>query len=230
MSKAIVFDVDETIGSFTQLFILWKIINKYFEKNNIYNNLINTQFLFNLLLDNFPLFLRSNIVDIFQYILKEKQQNKIEKVILYTNNQISKEWINYIVKYIEYKLDDKIFDVIICSYKINNQIIEPERTTYEKTYMDLIKISNLTNYKICFVDDLIHKKMIHPCIYYILVPAYFYYYSLNNFLEIFCNLIDINNVHFTEYINKSYKKYFFEKKINISSNDLFTKIKYFTNA
>lgn len=230
MSKAIVFDVDETIGSFTQLFILWKIINKYFEKNNIYNNLINTQFLFNLLLDNFPLFLRTNIVDIFQYILKEKQQNKIEKVILYTNNQISKEWINYIVKYIEYKLDDKIFDVIICSYKINNQIIEPERTTYEKTYMDLIKISNLTNYKICFVDDLIHKKMIHPCIYYILVPAYFYYYSLNNFLEIFCNLIDINNVHFTEYINKSYKKYFFEKKINISSNDLFTKIKYFTNA
>ena len=230
MSKAIVFDVDETIGSFTQLFILWKIINKYFEKNNIYNNLINTQFLFNLLLDNFPLFLRSNIVDIFQYILKEKQQNKIEKVILYTNNQISKEWINYIVKYIEYKLDDKIFDVIICSYKINNQIIEPERTTYEKTYMDLIKISNLTNYKICFVDDLIHKKMIHPCIYYILVPAYFYYYSLNNFLEIFCNLIDINNVHFTEYINKSYKKIFFEKKINISSNDLFTKIKYFTNA
>jgi hypothetical protein len=96
--------------------------------------------------------------------------------------------------------------------------------------MDLIKISNLTNYKICFVDDLIHKKMIHPCIYYILVPAYFYYYSLNNFLEIFCNLIDINNVHFTEYINKSYKKYFFEKKINISSNELFTKIKYFTNA
>jgi hypothetical protein len=230
MSKAIVFDVDETIGSFTQLFILWKIINKYFEKNNIYNNLINTQFLFNLLLDNFPLFLRTNIVDIFQYILKEKQQNKIEKVILYTNNQISKEWINYIVKYIEYKLDDKIFDVIICSYKINNQIIEPLRTTYEKTYMDLIKISNLTNYKICFVDDLIHKKMIHPCIYYILVPAYFYYYSLNNFLEIFCNLIDINNVHFTEYINKSYKKYFFEKKINISSNELFTKIKYFTNA
>jgi hypothetical protein len=230
MSKAIVFDVDETIGSFTQLFILWKIINKYFEKNNIYNNLINSQFLFNLLLDNFPLFLRTNIVDIFQYILKEKQQNKIEKVILYTNNQISKEWINYIVKYIEYKLDDKIFDVIICSYKINNQIIEPERTTYEKTYMDLIKISNLTNYKICFVDDLIHKKMIHPCIYYILVPAYFYYYSLNKFLEIFCNLIDINNVHFTEYINKSYKKYFFEKKINISSNQLFTKIKYFTNA
>jgi len=230
MSKAIVFDVDETIGSFTQLFILWKIINKYFEKNNIYNNLINTQFLFNLLLDNFPLFLRTNIVDIFQYILKEKQQNKIEKVILYTNNQISKEWINYIVKYIEYKLDNNIFDVIICSYKINNQIIEPLRTTYEKTYMDLIKISNLTNYKICFVDDLIHKKMIHPCIYYILVPAYFYYYSLNNFLEIFCNLIDINNVHFTEYINKSYKKYFFEKKINISSNELFTKIKYFTNA
>ena len=230
MSKAIVFDVDETIGSFTQLFILWKIINRYFEKNNIYNNLINTQILFNLLLDNFPLYLRTNIIDILQYILKEKGQNKVHKVILYTNNQISKQWINYIVKYIEYKLDKQIFDIIICSYKINNQIIEPERTTYEKTHTDLIKISNLTNYKICFVDDLIHKKMIHPRIYYILVPAYFYYYSLNNFLKIFCNLIDINNEDFTEYINKSYKKYFFEKKINISSSTLFNKLKYFINT
>jgi len=230
MSKAVVFDVDETLGSFTQLFILWKIINKYFEKNDIYKNLINTQFLFNLLLDNFPLYLRTNIFDIFQYILKEKEQNKIQKVIIYTNNQISREWINYIVKYIEYKLDKKIFDNIICSYKINNQIIEPKRTTHEKTYMDIVNISNLFNYKICFVDDLIHKKMIHPCIYYILVPAYFYYYSLPTFLETFCNLIHLNNEHFTEYVNKGYKKYFFEKKNNISSSELFEKIKYFTTT
>ena len=55
--KSIVFDIDETLGSFTQLYILWKIINKYFKKYNIYTSFINTQVLFNLILDNFSLYL-----------------------------------------------------------------------------------------------------------------------------------------------------------------------------
>ena len=138
--KAIVFDVDETLGSFTQLFIVWKILNKYLQKNNLLPNLIHTQLLFDFLLDIFPLYLRPKILNVFQYLAEQKQQGNIQKVILFTNNQISKEWIQWIAKYIENKVRMKIFDKIIYAYKIKNHFVESERSSHEKLYKDLIKI------------------------------------------------------------------------------------------
>ena len=228
--KSIVFDIDETLGSFTQLYILWKIINKYFKKYNIYTSFINTQVLFNLILDNFSLYLRPNILSVFEYILHEKNKNKINKVCIYTNNQISKEWINYIVKYIEYKLHNKIFDKIIYAYKIKNHFVEYDRTSNEKIYKDLITIGNLTNYKICFVDDLIHKKMIHSNVFYIHVPPYSYFYSLPTIIDILHTCIKLPKHHLNSFINIEFNKYLFDVPSPTIPFDLLNKIKQFTNT
>ena len=228
--KAIVFDIDETIGSFIQLYILWKIINKYFKKYNIYTNFINTQILFNLILDNFPLYLRPNILNVFEYILHEKNKNNINKVFIYTNNQVSKEWINYIAKYIEYKLHDKIFDKIIYAYKIKNHVVEFNRTSNEKIYQDLIKIGNLQNYKICFIDDLIHNKMIHSNVYYIHIPPYSYFYSLKTIVDTLHKRIKLPKSHFFLFINTEFNKYLFDIPTSTLSFDLLHKIKTFTNT
>jgi hypothetical protein len=228
--KSIVFDIDETLGSFTQLYILWKIINKYFKKYNIYTNFINTQILFNLLLDNFPLYLRPNILNVFEYILHEKNKNNINKVLIFTNNQVSKEWINYIVKYIEYKLHDKIFDKIIYAHKIKNHIVENNRTSNEKIYQDLIKIGNLQNYKICFIDDLFHKKMFHSNVNYIHIPPYTYFYSLKTIVDTLNKRIKLPKSHFFLFITTEFDKYLFGIPNSTLSFDLLHKIKYFTNT
>lgn len=225
--KAIVFDMDETIGSFIQLYLLWKIINKYLKDYNIYTRFINTQILFNLILDNFPLYLRPNILLVFEYILNEKKKNKIDKVLIYTNNQISKEWINYIAKYIEYKLNNKIFDRIIYAYKIKNHFVEYNRTNNEKIYQDLIKIGNLTNYEICFIDDLIHKKMIHSNVFYINITPYSYFYSLSTIIEKLHKIIKLPKSHFNSFINTEFNKYLFDIPSSAKSFDLLNQIKIF---
>ena len=227
--RAIVFDIDETIGSFTQLYILWKIINKYFEKYNIYTSFIETQILFNLILDNFPFYLRPNILSVFEYILNEKNKKNINKVLIYTNNQISKEWVRYIIKYIEYKLNNKIFDKIIYAYKIKNNFVENNRTSNKKIYHDLIKIGNLSNYRICFIDDLIHKKMIHNNIYYINIPPYYYFYSLSIILDNIHNIIKLPKYHFNSFINIKFNNYLFNITSSNFSFDLLDKINYFIN-
>lgn len=228
--KAIVFDIDETIGSFTQLYILWKIINKYFKQHDIYTSFINTQILFNLILDNFPLYLRPDILVVFEYILHEKNKNKINKVLIYTNNQVSKEWVNYIAKYIEYKLNNKIFDKIIYAYKIKNHFVEKDRSNNQKIYQDLIKIRNLTNYEICFIDDLIHKKMIHKNVFYIHIPPYSYFYSLPTIITILHQCIKLPKGHLNLFINTEFNKYLFDIPSSTVSFDLFSKIKLFSNT
>ena len=228
--KAIVFDIDETIGSFTQLYIIWKIINKYFQKYNVYSSFINTQILFNLILDNFSLYLRPNILSIFEYILNEKKNNHIDKVIIYTNNQISKEWVHFIAKYIEDKLNNKIFDKIVYAYKIKNHFVEHNRTSNKKIYKDLIKICNLKNYKICFIDDLVHPKMIHPNIFYIHIAPYSYFYSLPTILEIIHKIIKLPKQHFNTFINTKFNNYLFNIHSSNLSFDLLTKIKHFVDT
>ena len=56
--KVIVFDLDETLGSFAHLEILWNTLLLY-NQNNI---------LFNDLLDLYPEFIRYGIINILEYV------------------------------------------------------------------------------------------------------------------------------------------------------------------
>ena len=70
--KAIVFDLDETLGDFAYLYTLWQGIKEFIDKKNI-----NLQNIFNELLDLFPEFLRCGILIVLNYIKEKKFTNCI---------------------------------------------------------------------------------------------------------------------------------------------------------
>ncbi len=175
MTTYIVFDLDETIGYFTQFGIIWESIEYLFEDKL-------SQHYFNCVLDLYPNFLRPNILTIFRYLKLKKQHNNNLKILIYTNNQGPKSWCNFIAGYIEYKLKYKLFDQIIYAFKVNGRHIEFKRTTHNKTYMDFKRCVGCNNNdKICFIDDQFHPSMKHKNIYYINIKPYYYDYN-NEFL------------------------------------------------
>lgn len=172
LQKVFVFDFDETLGSFGDLYYLWTaIVNK--------TNNSNFQ-LFKSIMDLYPEFLRYGILVILEFIYYKKKQGKCHKIFLYTNNKCTNDLVNMVIQYISSKIpniinDIPLFDKIIYAFKINNKVIEIDRTTNKKTYDDLIKCTILSkNTEICFMDDTYHSNMIHNKIYYIQPRPYYH--------------------------------------------------------
>jgi hypothetical protein len=165
-SKVIVLDLDETIGDFSDLIVLWKIAQSQTQL---------TQDNFNTIANTFPEFFRMGIFTILEYLSKKKQNHKCNHIYLYTNNKFSPEFPNLIANYVSEKIqaDPPLFDKVICAFKIGDKIIEKDRTETQKSYGDLIKCTMLPkSTEICFVDDYFHKKMNHDKIYYIQPISY----------------------------------------------------------
>lgn len=173
--KVIVLDLDETIGAFSDLAIIFKSTNQ-------------TQN-FNELLDLFPEFLRTGILPILEYLLNKKKQGHCKNIYMYTNNQCQlsqSDWPTMISNYLSYKLktNKPIFDQVICAFKINNRRIEPARTTQQKTHQDFIKCTLLPkSTEICFIDNDYHDKMAHNQVYYIQPKAYHHGLSKNEMMK-----------------------------------------------
>ena len=101
--KIVVFDVDETLGYFTQLGIFWDALNVYYKNfDNGYDN--HKEELFNTLIEIYPEFLRVNILAILNYLKRKKEKGKCKHIMIYTNNHASKEWINLITNYFHKKI------------------------------------------------------------------------------------------------------------------------------
>ena len=96
--KVIVFDMDETLGSFVQLGIFIHILEEH-----IHRTVTSQEF--NLFMDMFPLYQRPNIINILKYLKKEKQQGHCDKIYIYTNNQGPKSWALLIKQYFEDKIN-----------------------------------------------------------------------------------------------------------------------------
>jgi hypothetical protein len=216
-NKIVVFDLDETLGYFSEFGMIWESVLSYVLKNKNKNKKEDQQkeqkeqLLFNSILDLYPEFLRPNIFSILEYVKKQKIKSKCNKLILYTNNQGPTEWAKSIIKYFEMKLNYKLFDQIIAAYKINGKQVEMCRTTYSKTHDDLLKCSKLpANTEICFLDDIYHPGMENDNIYYINVKPYKHDVS---FFEIIKRLIRskivniINENEFKEEISQKLIQY-----------------------
>ena len=167
MKYAIGFDMDETLGFFQQINYLWHLILKL-------NNKINEN-LFKYLLNLYPEFIRPNILEILTYLKIKKLENKCSNIIIYTNNKTSKEWVTLIQNYFNEMINFDLFDRIICAFKINNIIIEKNRTTNNKTFEDLIKCSFLdSKSKICYIDDKYYPDLNKNNLIYIKVKEYYH--------------------------------------------------------
>ena len=167
-SKIIVFDLDETLGSFSQLYALSDSIHQ------IYNETLPSNHLFKLI-DTFPGFLRPNILRILKKLVNAREKGKCLAIVLYTNNQGPKKWAQDIVDYFAYKLKKPVFDYVIHAYKANGQRVEPLRTTHDKNYEDLLNCLGMPNEtQVCFIDDQFHTLSVHPNVSYIPVDPYVY--------------------------------------------------------
>ena len=60
INYVMVFDLDETLGHFSQLYVFWSLLINYINNSN--------ELIFFKLLDSFPKFLRPNILNILKNI------------------------------------------------------------------------------------------------------------------------------------------------------------------
>jgi len=184
MNKIVVFDMDETLGYFVEFGMLWDALLQYRPQPTHKLG----QHEFNIILDLYPEFIRPNILSILHYLKHKKMAKECNKVMIYTNNQGPRQWIQYIKEYFETKIKYKLFDQIIGAFKVNGKRIEMCRTTYEKTLPDFIKCTNAPkNADICFLDDVYHPKMIYDNVYYIKVNPYVHDLSIDEMLRRFIN-------------------------------------------
>lgn len=164
IDKVIVWDMDETIGSFVTLS----------EPVNLLETLLGrqlTQKEFKQVIEIFKEVLRPNIIDVLTYI-KENQDNSVKNV-LYTNNNGPEWWCDGIVAYLNSKVGCKVFDSVIRAWEVDGVIIEPERTSHLKTYEDLVKCLNVKEIRsVCFIDDQDHPLHSHSRVTSYKIPEY----------------------------------------------------------
>jgi len=164
--KIVAFDLDETLGYFTQISIFWDALENFYG-HNLFNDM------FFELMDVFPEVFRPNILNILDFLHKKQQRKACYKIFIYTNNQAPKSWVTMLSEYMNKKLGYKIFDYIIAAYKIRGKQIEPKRTSHDKSVTDLIRCTNIpANTEICFIDDLYHPLMDKDNVYYINIKPY----------------------------------------------------------
>lgn len=159
--KYIVFDLDETLGYFKQIYYLFSIINKVDSSVKI------TQEIFDSILDLCPEVLRPNILDVLLY-LKSKKEELTTYIIIYTNNKNPK-WTNLIINYITAKIScSNFFDKII-----GNSKQETCRETNEKNLDDLFRCLDFNSgSRICYIDNEYFKGMQSKYTYYLKLDNY----------------------------------------------------------
>jgi len=166
--KIVVFDLDETLGHFTELGYFCEGLE------NILGIALTNEDMITLI-DIYPEFLRPNILTILIYLKKLKSRNICDKVMIYTNNQGPSSWSDSIKTYFEDKLNYKLFDRVILAFKIGNRQIEINRTSHDKKVSDFFKCTKLPiDSDICFIDDRYHPEMTGDNVYYIQVKPYEY--------------------------------------------------------
>ena len=231
-NNVIIFDLDETLGYFVEFGIFIECLEEYYKKK------INNEEFFKIL-DLYPEFIRPYMLSILKYISIKKEEKKCYKVMIYTNNQGERTWVENIKNYFEYKLNNKLFDKIIAAFKVDGKQIELNRTSHNKSVNDLFRCVKLQkNVKICFIDDQYHEEMINEQVFYIKVKRYLYNLDFNEMIERYINSHKLIDTNFIKEMNFLYKKYNFkvmnkdddEYKIDeIVSKKLFSHIKKFLN-
>lgn len=173
MSKnVVVFDLDETLGYFSELGTFYDILRHYYKKKHLLNSLF----------DLYPEIFRPQIFEIIKTVKKMKNT----KLIIYTNNQGPKTWAKSIMSYFEHKLGFKVFDHIVHAFKIGDKQIEMCRTSHDKSHDDFLKCTKIRDTcNIFFIDDQFHPRMKHPKVFYFHVKPYYYVFSKTALIERF---------------------------------------------
>jgi FMN phosphatase YigB (HAD superfamily) len=217
--KIVVFDLDETLGSFVEFGIFWDCLLRYLSKTS---KKYLTQTEFDMILDLYPEFLRPNIIEILNYLKNKKQCSTCKKLMIYTNNQGSRSWVSQLKKYFETKINYALFDQIIAAFKINGKRIEICRTSNDKSYHDFIRCTKIPLHaEVCFIDDNYFPGMYNENVYYINLKPYSHDIPFDSMIDRFTKsdigknmiLLDNNNNEkpfFLDFMKEEFKHYNYE--------------------
>lgn len=162
-NKFVVFDLDETLGYFTEISIIWSCLK------TSYN--ISGQPYFDKLCDLFQKeYFRPSIFKVLNYLHKKNAH-----VVLYTNNTGELPWLKMIISYLEKRSKaPHLFKEVVPGYKPG--MIGPcARTSFDKTYPEILRCAKLPkDAKLIFFDDQPHPGMRHPNVKYVRVREYFH--------------------------------------------------------
>lgn len=217
--KVVVFDMDETLGSFVQLGIFWDALQEYFMHS------LSDEDFFDVM-DQYPEFLRPNIISILKYLKHKKKRGHCSNVYIYTNNQGPRSWAVTICKYFEKKISYPLFEKIIAAFKVRNKRVEICRTTHNKTVEDFLKCTNLNKKTdICFLDDQYHPLMEHERVNYINIKPYSHDVPFDEMIKRFIkktkigkNLSKEDKPVFTKFIKRFVKEYSFSVNTKTAEN------------
>ena len=218
---AVVFDLDETLGAFSQPYRFWYYLKKYLR-----NDELEDKYFFKFL-DLFPEFIRTNIFSLLKNLREKKKNRLCNNVMIYTNNNGPTFWVDLIKSYFNKKLKYPLFDQIIRAYKIGKERIELCRNSDVKSYRDFVTCTKLpSDTKLIFIDDKLHEGMIHKNVRYIHIKPYHYtvdysilaqkFYNANK--KLFTDDRSIKDfIHFFN-VNTSYEKLEHSNKSKIEKN------------
>jgi hypothetical protein len=230
MSKIIVFDLDETLGYFTELGFFLDCVAHFLQKDS--SDICQEQF--NDIMNLYPEFLRPKILPILNYLKYQKVDGNCYKMMIYTNNNGPKVWAQRIIQYLESKLKFKLFDQIISAFKVNGKQIELQRTSHDKHYNDLVRCTKVpNNAEIFFLDNTLYPEMLHESVYYVHLDPYYYMLPFEEMIKRFISSSVgkeiLNGEHVSkfeetvkecwqrtdfEYIKKKMKEYRLEKIVS----------------
>lgn len=228
--KYVIFDLDETLGFFTELSIIWDCLKKH-------QGVTGQRCFDELCLLFESCIFRPGIFDVLNVL---KTRKKSVKIILYTNNNGGKEWLNHIITFMERRVNKRgFFDKIVPGYnpKLKGK---NDRTTYNKTYSEIIRCADIPpNAKIIFFDDLIHQGMKHKNVNYVHLHPYCFplksTYIINKLQKSFFGFINYSNILYLQQCihqyHVNYAHHLLEKRnTNVYDSDIFIPLMKFLNA
>ena len=214
--KIAVFDMDETLGVFSEfgefIRILTSILNAkrgYGDDGNSDSSgsedneiespgtaLINKYF--TQIMDLYPELLRPKILDVMRFLSRMKRVKRCSNVMIYTNNTGPISWTNNIKNFFNAKARYEVFDKVIGAFRRpNGEIVEVKRTTHDKTYADLVRCTNmLGKFEVFFIDDRKHPGMHAENVYVIRVKPYSRHISMQQFITRFKNSRTFHSLKF----------------------------------
>jgi hypothetical protein len=170
--KVVVFDLDETLGYFCQIGTFLDCISNCSRIRSTASRMYDTRNFFTIL-KLFPEIIRPKIFAVLKLLKERKESGILHEVLVYTNNNGGRRWVDSLVAYYNYKMKSTVIDNVIHAFKINGQLVEPRRTTHDKTMGDFLNCTQLpSNVEVCFIDDLHHPQMFHDNVLYIRIKPY----------------------------------------------------------
>lgn len=213
--KIAVFDMDETLGVFSEfgefIHILTSILNAkrgHSDGNSDSSGSEDNEFespgtalinkYFTQIMDLYPELLRPKILDVMRFLSRMKRVKRCSNVMIYTNNTGPISWTNNIKNFFNAKARYEVFDKVIGAFRRpNGEIVEVKRTTHDKTYADLVRCTNmLGKFEVFFIDDRKHPGMHAENVYVIRVKPYSRHIPMQQFITRFKNSRIFHSLNF----------------------------------